>query len=156
MRTQKARDVQKRLEREGWIWLKGRGRGSHRDFIHPGRNGLIVVPWHRNGGVPLPFGTFHAIAKKAGWVPWRITGYTSAHRTDRFGDGLRSSTAHSAPAIRLKKRERASARGSESGSKWISTSGSGTSMRCRTSSSKSLTFPRWEAARSRRRDRAPL
>ncbi|MBV8370143.1 MAG: type II toxin-antitoxin system HicA family toxin [Candidatus Eremiobacteraeota bacterium] len=67
MRTQKARDVQKRLEKEGWVWVKARGRGSHRVFEHPQRKESIVVPWHRNGQEHLPPGTFHSIAKDAGW-----------------------------------------------------------------------------------------
>jgi predicted RNA binding protein YcfA (HicA-like mRNA interferase family) len=67
MRTKNARDVQKRLMVEGWIWLKRRGHGSHRIFVHPDRQEQITVPWHGNGQQSLSPGTYHVIAKTAGW-----------------------------------------------------------------------------------------
>ncbi|MBV8332456.1 MAG: type II toxin-antitoxin system HicA family toxin [Candidatus Eremiobacteraeota bacterium] len=63
----KAREVQRRLLREGWILQRHRGAGSHRIFKHPSRIGTVVLPWHMNGAQEVPAGTLLAIAKTAGW-----------------------------------------------------------------------------------------
>jgi predicted RNA binding protein YcfA (HicA-like mRNA interferase family) len=65
VRTQKARDVQKRLEREGWVWI--RSAGSHRIFVHEERASHINVPWHRNGQDTLSPRIYYDIVKRAGW-----------------------------------------------------------------------------------------
>jgi predicted RNA binding protein YcfA (HicA-like mRNA interferase family) len=67
VRTKKARDVQKRLEFEGWVWQPRRGSGSHRMFCHPQRSGIVIVPWHRNGQSTISPDVFGDIVKKAGW-----------------------------------------------------------------------------------------
>ena len=66
VRTKKARDVQDRLEREGWVWLSRRGAGSHRYFVHASRRGVVSLPWHRNGQQPISPGVYAAIKKTAG------------------------------------------------------------------------------------------
>jgi predicted RNA binding protein YcfA (HicA-like mRNA interferase family) len=67
VRTKKARDIQKRLEWEGWIWRRRRGSGSHRIFDHPVRSGKITLPWHHNGQTAVTRGVFAVIVKTAGW-----------------------------------------------------------------------------------------
>lgn len=55
-----ARDVIRRLKREGWI--EERQAGSHKIFVKDGR--MIVVPDHRGDLKP---GLEKAIKKMAGW-----------------------------------------------------------------------------------------
>jgi predicted RNA binding protein YcfA (HicA-like mRNA interferase family) len=57
-----AREVIKRLEKEGWSEV--RQTGSHKHFIHAEKPGLITVAVH-SGDIPV--GTYHQIAKAAGW-----------------------------------------------------------------------------------------
>ncbi|WP_229720717.1 type II toxin-antitoxin system HicA family toxin [Dyella nitratireducens] len=52
----------KRLEAEGW--LLSRVKGSHHQFKHPTKPGLVTVPHPK---ADIPKGTFHSIAKQAGW-----------------------------------------------------------------------------------------
>jgi predicted RNA binding protein YcfA (HicA-like mRNA interferase family) len=53
-------EIYRRLLREGW--KDEGGRGSHRKMV---RNGVIlIVPMHPK---ELPKGTYHVIAKRAGW-----------------------------------------------------------------------------------------
>jgi predicted RNA binding protein YcfA (HicA-like mRNA interferase family) len=58
----KVRDVIKMLEQDGW-YLE-RTRGSHRQYKHPGKRGLVTVP-----GKPadeLGPGTLNSVRKQAG------------------------------------------------------------------------------------------
>ncbi len=56
------REVIKQLERDGWRMV--RRKGSHRQFKHPERPGLITVPHPRRD---LPVGTLRAIFRQADW-----------------------------------------------------------------------------------------
>jgi len=60
--TMKSADVIKRLEAEGW--LLSRVKGSHHQFKHPTKPGLVTIPHPK---ADIPKGTFHSIAKQAGW-----------------------------------------------------------------------------------------
>jgi predicted RNA binding protein YcfA (HicA-like mRNA interferase family) len=60
--TMKSRDVIKRLEADGWVL--SRIKGSHHQFRHPSRPGLVTVPHPKS---EIPKGTFLSIAKQAGW-----------------------------------------------------------------------------------------
>jgi len=42
----KVRDVIRTLKDHGWIQVKGRGKGSHRFFIHPEFPKPVVLPGH--------------------------------------------------------------------------------------------------------------
>ena len=53
--------VVRRLESEGWINLGG---GKHDLFRHPERNGVAIVPRHRQ----LTPGVARTVAKVAGWL----------------------------------------------------------------------------------------
>ncbi|MGA2033052.1 MAG: type II toxin-antitoxin system HicA family toxin [Thermoguttaceae bacterium] len=57
-----SRDIIKRLERDGWRLV--RSKGSHRQFKHSTKAGLVTVPHPRRD---LPLGTLRAIFKQAGW-----------------------------------------------------------------------------------------
>ncbi len=58
----KVRDVIKALERDGWNL--DRTRGSHRQFKHSTKAGLVTVPGKPNDD--LGFGTLNSILKQAG------------------------------------------------------------------------------------------
>lgn len=60
--TMKSADVIKRLEADGWEL--SRIKGSHHQFKHPIKPGLVTVPHPK---ADIPKGTFHSIAKQAGW-----------------------------------------------------------------------------------------
>lgn len=57
----KVRDVLKVLRRDGWVlaWT----RGSHRQFKHPTKPGLVIAPG--KPGDDLAMGTLRSIAKQA-------------------------------------------------------------------------------------------
>ena len=57
-----SRQIIRRLEADGWVCV--RTKGSHRQFKHPDRPGLITVPHPKKD---LPMGTVRAIMKQAGW-----------------------------------------------------------------------------------------
>ncbi|MEM6645889.1 MAG: type II toxin-antitoxin system HicA family toxin [Bacteroidota bacterium] len=57
----KVRDVLKALRRDGWVLV--RTRGSHRQFKHPIKPGLVTVPG--KPGDDLAIGTLRSIAKQA-------------------------------------------------------------------------------------------
>lgn len=57
-----SRDVIHRLERDGWILV--RTKGSHRQYRHPERGGLVTVPHPKRD---LPAGTRRNIFRQAGW-----------------------------------------------------------------------------------------
>jgi len=58
----KVRDVIKMLEQDGW--RLDRTRGSHRQYKHPTRPGLVTVPG--KPGDDLGPGTFNSVLKQAG------------------------------------------------------------------------------------------
>lgn len=58
----KVRDAIKLIERDGWYLA--RTRGSHRQFKHPSKPGLVTIAGHP--GVDIPRGTLNSIRKQAG------------------------------------------------------------------------------------------
>lgn len=58
-----SREVIQRLKNEGWRLV--RTKGSHHQFKHPDRPGLITVPHPKKD---FPVGTLRAIMKQAGWT----------------------------------------------------------------------------------------
>ncbi len=57
-----SRDVIRRLEADGRTLV--RTKGSHRQYRHPTKTGLVTVPHPKRD---LPTGTLRSIAKQAGW-----------------------------------------------------------------------------------------
>ena len=58
----KVRDVIRMLEQDGWMLV--RTRGSHRQYKHASKVGLVTVPGKPNDD--LGPGTFNSILKQAG------------------------------------------------------------------------------------------
>jgi predicted RNA binding protein YcfA (HicA-like mRNA interferase family) len=58
----KVRDVLKLIEKDGWYLV--RTRGSHRQFKHDEKPGLVTVPG--KPGDDLAPGTYNSILKQAG------------------------------------------------------------------------------------------
>jgi predicted RNA binding protein YcfA (HicA-like mRNA interferase family) len=58
----KVRDVIRLLEEDGWLLV--RTRGSHRQYKHPVKLGLVTVPG--KPGDDLATGTLHSVLKQAG------------------------------------------------------------------------------------------
>jgi predicted RNA binding protein YcfA (HicA-like mRNA interferase family) len=58
----KVRDVIQMIEADGWRLV--RTRGSHRQFKHPQKPGLVTVAG--KPGTDVPAGTFRSIVKQAG------------------------------------------------------------------------------------------
>ena len=54
-----------RLQSDGWVLR--RVKGSHHQFKHPTKPGLVTVPHPR---AEIPLGTLRSIYKQADW-PWR-------------------------------------------------------------------------------------
>lgn len=61
----KVRDLLRLIESEGWELA--RIRGSHRQFKHPSKPGLVTVPGHPSD--ELAPGTLNSILKQAGLKP---------------------------------------------------------------------------------------
>jgi predicted RNA binding protein YcfA (HicA-like mRNA interferase family) len=57
-----SREVVRRLAADGWVLV--RTRGSHLQFKHPVKPGLVTVPHPKRD---FPIGTLRAIMKQAGW-----------------------------------------------------------------------------------------
>jgi len=57
-----SKDVIKRLKNEGWELA--RIKGSHHQFKHPLKQGLVTVPHPKRD---LPKGTLNSIFKQMGW-----------------------------------------------------------------------------------------
>jgi len=57
----KFRDLQKMIERDGWKQV--RQRGSHRQYAHPTKPGIVTLAGHPNQDVPP--GTLNSIKKQA-------------------------------------------------------------------------------------------
>ena len=58
----KVRDVLKLIKRDGWYLV--RTRGSHRQFKHDDKPGLVTVPG--KPGDDLAAGTYNSVLKQAG------------------------------------------------------------------------------------------
>lgn len=58
----KVRDIIKLIEADGWQLV--RTRGSHRQYAHPIKRGVVTVPGKM--GADLPIGTERSILKQAG------------------------------------------------------------------------------------------
>ena len=63
--TVKSAEVIKKLEADGWTL--DRIKGSHHQFSHTSKPGIVTVP-HPRKDIPLP--TLRSIFRQAGW-PWR-------------------------------------------------------------------------------------
>jgi predicted RNA binding protein YcfA (HicA-like mRNA interferase family) len=59
----KYRDVVKLLERDGWLVV--RQVGSHRQYAHPTKPGIVTIT-HHGLGADVPVGTLRSILKQAG------------------------------------------------------------------------------------------
>lgn len=57
-----SREIIRRLLSEGWELV--RTKGSHHQYRHPSKPGLVTVPHPKRD---LPVGTVRSIAKQAGW-----------------------------------------------------------------------------------------
>ena len=57
-----SREVIRRLLADGWTLA--RTKGSHRQYKHPTKPGLVTVPHPKRD---LPTGTLRAIFRQAGW-----------------------------------------------------------------------------------------
>jgi predicted RNA binding protein YcfA (HicA-like mRNA interferase family) len=55
-----SREVIKRLEADGWF--EARQSGSHKQFKHPTKRGLVTVPSPKKD---IPLGTLRSIARQA-------------------------------------------------------------------------------------------
>ena len=60
--TMDSKAIIKRLEADGWALV--RVRGSHHQFKHPDRPGLVTV---KHPDKDIPMGTLRNIEKQAGW-----------------------------------------------------------------------------------------
>ncbi|MFY9618812.1 MAG: type II toxin-antitoxin system HicA family toxin [Pyrinomonadaceae bacterium] len=58
----KVRDLVRLLERDGWYWV--RTKGSHHQYKHSTKPGIITVPG--NPGKDMAVGTLNNILKQAG------------------------------------------------------------------------------------------
>jgi predicted RNA binding protein YcfA (HicA-like mRNA interferase family) len=58
----KVRDLIKLIRKDGWFVV--RIKGSHRQFHHPDKKGLVTIPGHMSDEVAK--GTFNNILKQAG------------------------------------------------------------------------------------------
>lgn len=64
----KVRDVIRLIKADGWYQV--RMRGSHRQFRHPEKRGLVTVAGH--SGDELAIGTLGNIRRQAGLKKWDI------------------------------------------------------------------------------------
>ncbi|MFI3271986.1 MAG: type II toxin-antitoxin system HicA family toxin [Pseudomonadota bacterium] len=58
----KPKEIQKRLEADGWFELAGKKTG-HRHFKHPVKQGKVTVPYHAGDVNPI---TLKSIEKQSG------------------------------------------------------------------------------------------
>jgi len=65
MATVKVADVLRWLDADGWRII--RTKGSHRQFKHPDKPGLVTVAGKPSDS--LAEGTWNSIQKQAGWRP---------------------------------------------------------------------------------------
>lgn len=57
-----SREVIKKLKNDGWVLV--RVKGSHHQFKHPSKSGLVTVPHPKSD---FPKGTLKNIMAQAGW-----------------------------------------------------------------------------------------
>jgi predicted RNA binding protein YcfA (HicA-like mRNA interferase family) len=57
-----SREIIRRLGQDGWVLI--RTKGSHHQYRHPGKPGLVTVPHPKRD---LPKGTVRSIFRQAGW-----------------------------------------------------------------------------------------
>ena len=57
-----SREIIRRLKADGWVLV--RTRGSHHQFRHPEKTGIVTVPHPKKD---FPAGTLKAIKRQAGW-----------------------------------------------------------------------------------------
>jgi predicted RNA binding protein YcfA (HicA-like mRNA interferase family) len=60
----KVRQLLRMLKRDGWVL--DRQRGSHHQFVHPSKPGIVTAAYS-NAGDEIPTGTQEAIYEQAGW-----------------------------------------------------------------------------------------
>lgn len=60
--SEKVRDIIRRLDEDGWIFVAK--KGSHRQFKHPSKPGRVTVPG--KASYMLKEGTWKSILKQAG------------------------------------------------------------------------------------------
>ena len=58
----KVRELVKRIEKDGWYWV--RSKGSHHQYKHPAKPGVVTVPG--SPGKEMAVGTLNNILKQAG------------------------------------------------------------------------------------------
>lgn len=58
----KIRDLIKMIERDGWYLV--RTKGSHRQYRHNGKKGLVTISGHMNDDIAP--GTLNSVLKQAG------------------------------------------------------------------------------------------
>ena len=56
-----SKDMEKLILADGWIFVKQ--KGSHRQYVHPVKNGKVTIPFHFKD---LPKGAELSILKQAG------------------------------------------------------------------------------------------
>jgi len=61
------RDLERLVKAVGWQWHRRRSRGSHRQYTHPDRPGIVTIPWHP--GRSLKIKTVKSIFTQAGIAP---------------------------------------------------------------------------------------
>ncbi len=61
----KVRDLVKLIEKDGWYWI--RTKGSHHQYKHPTKSGLVTVPGKPSDDMAV--GTLNNILKQAGLKP---------------------------------------------------------------------------------------
>ncbi len=57
------RDIETILRNDGWVWF--RSHGSHRNFRHKAKRGVLTIPFH-DATVELPPRIVRAIMLRAG------------------------------------------------------------------------------------------
>ena len=63
LKRHKVRDVLQLLGRDGWVLL--RSKGSHQQFAHPVKNGVVTISYHSSNDDLHPK-TFASIMRQAG------------------------------------------------------------------------------------------
>jgi len=61
----KVRDIVRLIERDGWYWV--RTKGSHHQYKHATKPGLVTVPGKPNDEMAV--GTLNNVLKQAGLKP---------------------------------------------------------------------------------------
>ena len=56
-----SKEIIKKLEKDGWVCV--RTKGSHRQYKHPQKSGLVTVPHPKR---EIPKGTLRSIEKQSG------------------------------------------------------------------------------------------